>query len=89
MDYMINDMDELDPFEDQHVLVADGFEEAFLGFGMQFNTRLAVYNKRKCINILIERDGLTEQQAHEAFEFNVANSYVGPHTPIFLELNND
>ena len=65
-------------------LLADGFEDALLGFGFQFNAAVAIYDYEGCLDILRERDGMSEDGALEFFEFNVAGSYVGPHTPIFM-----
>lgn len=64
---------------------ADGFEDALVGVGTQFNKSLAVYDYHKCIRILVERDGMSEENAKAFFEFNVAGSWVGENTPIFLE----
>jgi hypothetical protein len=41
---------------------------------------------RKCIDILMKRDDMTEEEAVEYFEFNVTGSYVGENTPVFVEL---
>ena len=43
-----------------------------------------VYDRRKVINALIE-DGMDEDEAYEYFDFNIADAYVGEHTPFFLE----
>jgi hypothetical protein len=66
-------------------LLADGFEDAFRGYGRQFNKVLAIYDYDKCVDILVERDGMTDQEAHEYMEFNVVGAYVGEHTPVFLK----
>jgi hypothetical protein len=65
-------------------LLADGFEDALLGFGRQFNVAVAVYDYERCLAVLRDRDGMSEDGALEFFEFNVAGAYVGPHTPIFM-----
>lgn len=67
-------------------LFADGFDEALIGVGVVFNRSLAAYDMRKCIDILVERDGMSEEEAVEYFEFNVTGSYVGENTPVFVEL---
>ena len=67
-------------------LVADGFDEAIIGVGRQFNTDIVVYDEEKCIKILMERDGMTDEEAEEFFEFNVVGAYVGEHTPIFVRV---
>ena len=71
--------------EYRDVLFADGFEDAFLGLGSRFTYQVAVYDRRKCIKILIARDGMTPEEAEEYFVFNVEGAYVGEHTPIYLE----
>ena len=73
---MVNDMGE-------SILLADGFDDAFMGVGHQFNTPIAVYSVCRCIEILME-DGLSYEEAVEYFEYNVAGSYMGEQTPIFL-----
>jgi len=67
-------------------LFADGFEDALIGVGVIFNRSLATYDMRKCIDILMKRDDMTEEEAVEYFEFNVTGSYVGENTPVFVEL---
>lgn len=69
---------------DEGLLLADGFEDAFLGIGRCFNVTTAVYDYERCITILMERDGMERDEAEEFFEFNVVGAYVGPATPVFL-----
>jgi len=64
-------------------LLADGFEGAYLGFGYRFSYVVAIYNRPKCIEILTKE--MSEEEANEHFDFNVVGSYVGEHTPIFLD----
>ena len=58
-------------------LTADGVEIALLGFGHQFNTPVAVYSKDRCLHVLMERDGMSREDAEEYFDFNVAGAWVG------------
>ncbi len=67
-------------------LVADGFDEAIIGIGRQFNKNLVIYDEDKCIQILMERDGMTDEEAIEFFESNVVGAYVGEYTPIYVRL---
>ena len=69
-----------------HLLLADGFEQAFVGVveGMGFAPK-ACYDKWKCYDILMERDGMSFEEATEYFEFNVAGAYAGEHTPAFID----
>lgn len=67
----------------EEILYANGFEKAFLGIGVQFNKRFAIYDYEKCLEILME-DGMTDEEAIEWMEFNVMGAYVGESTPAFL-----
>lgn len=67
-----------------HIMLADGFEEAFVGIGQQFTHNFAVYDHGRCVQILMERDGMTEEEAEEFMEFNVTGAWVGKGTPVFL-----
>ena len=69
---------------DEGILLADGFEDALIGFIEQFNNTVAVYDKAKCLEILMKRDGMTFEEADEFFSFNVTGAYVGEKTPAFL-----
>ena len=69
---------------DTGTVTADGFEEALIGYGQQFNHPVAVYDTQKCLGILQDRDGMSEDEAVEYFDYNVQGAYVGDSTPIFL-----
>lgn len=71
-------------FPEEDILIADGFEEAFLGVAYQFNTPVAVFDRDKCIEILTRVMSL--EDAEEYFEFNVQGAYVGKNTPAFITL---
>ena len=62
-------------------LFADGFDAAIIGYDANCTV---VYDYDKCMEILMERDSMTEHEAHEHMEFNVVNAYVGDFTPIFI-----
>jgi len=72
-----------DNFPQQDILIADGFEEAFIGVAEQFNTTIAVFDKQKCIDLLMKQD-MSFGDANEYFEYNVQGAYVGENTPAFL-----
>lgn len=73
--------------ETSDALLADGFDDALLGFGRQFTYDVAVYDYGRCIEILQSRDGMSEDDAVEYFEFNVTGAWVGPNTPIFMTID--
>lgn len=78
-----NFIEEYYPDEANKILLADGFDEAFLGIGCSCGGKnVAVYDRAKCIKIL-ERD-MSNSEAEEYFSFNTEGAYVGDYTPIFM-----
>ena len=72
---------------DEEILTADGFDSALIGVGERAGQpTIAMYDKDKCINLLIERDGMTEEEAEEYLYFNVVGAWVGEYTPCFVTL---
>ena len=72
---------------DEEILTADGFDYALIGVCERAGQpTIAMYDKDKCINLLIERDGMTEEEAEEYFYFNVVGAWVGEYTPCFVTL---
>ena len=65
-------------------LYATGFEEAILGWGERFHDTFVVYDLDKLLNILVERDGMTMEEAREYYEFNIVGAWVGDKTPAFI-----
>lgn len=71
----------------EDLLLADGFDEAFIGVGRRCGQpNIAVYDSEKCIEVLQKGGDMTEEEAMEYFEFNVVGAWVGDHTPMFVEL---
>ena len=71
---------------DQTALLMDGFEHALIGFSQRMNEPLlAVYNHELMIQTLIERDGMTFEEADEYIEFNCIGAWVGEQTPIIVK----
>lgn len=69
--------------EGEELLLADGFDNAIMGISCGMNP-VVVYSYNKCIEILMERDEMEEEDAIEYMEFNVVGAYVGEKTPIFF-----
>lgn len=67
------------------LLKADGFDDAILGVVQRMGIQAICYDENKVIDILIERDGMTYEEAVEYFEFNIAGAWVGESTPFFLQ----
>lgn len=67
------------------MLLADGLEDAFIGVVVNHHHHcVAAYSFEKCIGVLVERDGMTEEEAEEFLEFNTLSAYVGGHGPLFI-----
>jgi hypothetical protein len=66
-------------------LVCDGFDEAIIGMAERINLGPVVaYNVEKIISIMIERDGMTYEEALEFFNYNILGAWMGEFTPIFI-----
>ena len=75
------------PHDLDKILLADGFEDAFMGVVESFGTApKACYNLEECLDILTVRDGMTHCEALEYLNFNVTQAYVGEHTPAFINV---
>ena len=73
------------PYDVDKILLADGFEEAFMGVVEVFGSvPKACYDYQKCQEILVTRDSMTWEEALEYLEFNVIQAYVGAYTPAFI-----
>jgi len=80
-------LDDLADEHDEPMLVADGFDEAirgtaqvFLGGGWR---TLVTYDRALCIETLIKRDGMSEEDAEEYFEYNVQGAIIDG-GPLFI-----
>ena len=72
--------------EEEDFLFEDGFDEAILGVGRRATQpEVVAYDYEKCVQILVERDEMTEEEAREYMEFNVVGAFVGERTPVFIE----
>jgi len=68
------------------MLKADGFDKAIIGqtYDMVVSEERLVYSVERCVEILVERDGMTSEEAIEYMDFNVLCAYIGKDQPIFL-----
>jgi hypothetical protein len=82
----MDDLAELNPY----ALLADGLEAAFIGYTVNIHhAHVAVYDVQKCIDILVERDGMTPEGAEEFIEFNTLGAYVGENGPLYVRITSD
>lgn len=74
--------------EEAEALLADGFEDALIGITENHHFRdVAVYDYDDAVDILMVRDGMSEEEAIEFMEYNVVSAYVGESTPVFIRLS--
>ena len=70
----------------KEILLADGFDKALIGIGQIYDKSIAVYDRQKVIDIIINDFGTNIDDAEDYFNFNVVGAYVGEYTPVFVEL---
>ena len=62
-------------------MLADGLDDALAGYDSRGR---AVYLIEEILGILVTRDGMTEEEAQEFFDFNIDGAHVGQFTPIYM-----
>ena len=71
-------------------LLCDGFDDAIIGIAERINLGpIVAYSVDKIIDIMVERDGMTYEEAFEFYEYNIIGSWMGENTPIFITTNLD
>lgn len=66
-------------------ILIDGFDEALVGICERIGQEsIALYDKTKILNILINGDKMSRDEADEYFEYNIIGAYVGEGTPAFV-----
>lgn len=68
---------------DEDILLADGLEGALIGYLDHWGHTIALYDRDKCIEILMEQLDCDYDDAVEYFDFNVSGAYMGDRTPAF------
>jgi len=72
-------------YEDEGILLADGYEDAFIGVGVSAGRKpVAIYDIDLCVEVLMQRDGMSYEEAEEFFSFNTLGAYVGDQTPLYI-----
>jgi hypothetical protein len=77
----------IEKYPDAELLSADGFDEAIIGVAYNKFTSIynIVYSITKCIDILMTKDNMPEEEAREYFDYNVEGAYIGEKTPIWVD----
>ena len=70
-----------------------GLDEAIVGVayvwqrhpgGGATRVETLIYDGERIAHLLVERDGMTPEDAHEYIDFNIEGGYLGPDTPIIV-----
>lgn len=77
---------DLDEYAEGAILLT-GLESAIIGIVEEFgNGRRVLYSKNKILNILMERDLMTDSEAEEFYDYNILGLYAGEQNAVFLDV---
>jgi hypothetical protein len=80
----IDEINEINP----DAIIVDGFNDAIIGLAERINLGPVVaYDVDKMIDIMIERDGMTYEDAIEYFDYNILGAWMGENTPVYVSSN--
>lgn len=65
-------------------IILDGLDDAIIGLVEDFKGCRILYDKSKILQILQERDSMTEEEATEFYDFNILGLYAGEQNAVFL-----
>ncbi len=78
------EIEEINP----EALLCDGFDEAIIGMAERINLGPVVaYDVDKMLDIMVERDGMTYEDAVEYFDYNILGAWMGENTPVYVFSN--
>lgn len=78
--------DEIAEFNEELMLLEPPyFDKAIVGVVSNVGCEAVCYDVSKIIKILMKEDKMSEEEAREYYDFNIHGSFVGPHTPVYLE----
>ena len=73
---------------DEEALFADGLDDAIIAISRDSLTGKyrVVYDVARIVQVLVNDQGMSEDEAYEHMEFNIIGGYVGDMTPIWAFL---
>ena len=72
---------------DDEAVMFDGLDDAVVGIGVRCGQpAIVVYDRSRIVRILVDRDGMTDEEACEFCSFNIECGWLGPRTPIVVEM---
>ena len=70
---------------DTDMMTFDGFDEAIIGVSERDGSPPVIaYDIEKCIQVLVDRDGMSREDATEYIDFDVMGAWIGEGTPVFV-----
>ena len=77
---------DIDEYAEGAILL-DGLEDCIIGIVEEFgNGRRILYSKDMILDKLQERDGMTESESEEFYEYNILGLHAGEQNAVFLDL---
>lgn len=70
----------------EEALFPDGLDQALIGVAHRGALSVPLYDMEKCIQVLVENDGMDDQEAREYFDYNILNAWHGELTPMYAQL---
>ena len=72
------------------LVLLSGLDDAIIGLGQRLSDgghkAFLVYDVNKILDTLVEREGMSSEDAVEFFQFNIQGAYLGESTPAFMTL---
>lgn len=69
-------------------MLCNGFDEAIIGMAERINlSHIVAYDVDKMLEIMVERDGMTYEEAMEYFDYNILGAWMGEYTPVYIRKN--
>ena len=91
-------LERLNEASDGLAVLYDGLDSAGVGIaevwavadgGGATRVAVAAYDYQKIMEIFMSRDGMSDEEATEYIDFNVMGGFVGPYTPVFLNVHGE
>lgn len=71
----------------KEAILTDGFEDALIGIVEQFgHPPVALYDREKCLEILMEQNGISDEEVEDFFEFNIIRVHAGKNIPAYATI---
>jgi hypothetical protein len=76
----------MDALEEEECITWDGLDDALVGISVGIEP-VAVYDWKSMVDVCMNRDAMTYETAVEHLQFNTLGGYLGPKTPIVVDLD--